>query len=241
MRTLFILPFFCFSHPLFADDPPTACLALPHRACTSDNINPPIGANEVCVATGDLQYSVSLTNYPSIITSALTGNPLNGNTPIVVPTCIAETHGTNWGPLTPFDKGKYSLTITLTGPTAPDVIGLSDFTLKIPLASDSTYYLGGKYSYCPCGFATSSGCSSSAVPLGWPLNTPISHVFYFPPSALDANNLGYCANNNTQGYPDNNGGAFLFYIYTKNGQIPPVGTYTTTLDITATAEPAMSP
>ncbi len=224
---LLTIPFHLFAY--------TPCASIANQSCQCDTENntDPSGCNlYVCTAISPLTLSIDMTNYSTIISAIIAGQPFTVSTPA----CMAETGSTAWSAMNP---NSYNLPINFqlqTSTTSNDNFPHATvFTLmQIPSTQNPNYYLGAQVSYCPCGDYTGgsgTGCSSS--PENFPLMAPGSQTWAsgrYNSSTGYPLNLGYCGDSNTTG-------GIVLQIYTPNDQIPAVGTYQVDLGLLTQGAP----
>ncbi len=211
-------PLSAFSAPLCASMPGAA------SACQVDNNNG--GGNKmVCASIAPpASISISLADYATVINRAIHNLSLN-STPIGIPACIAEA-GTNWSPLIPSTKNTYSIRVALNVQNRvsnPNTLFPNAGNEVMQIPGTGGYYLGGTVAYCPCGSYPGS-CNSNLVSI--PFNTSGLSIHYNNANFPNFN-LGYCGNGQE--------GGFMLNVYSPAGQIPAIGTYTATLEISATS------
>lgn len=174
----------------------------------------------------NLTFNIPLTAYPTYITAALTGNPLPTaqGTMIAIPACISISSSNNsfkYSSLTqePVGVKIYANKIWPGGNNLPSVI-------NVPLNENSNYAIGAEIAYyCPCG-ASSGGTScpdyfyQSPLPVG---DFILGH-YYSDGGSHSHDGIGICEDSNSAG-------ALIFSILAPPGEIPPVGTYETQIQI----------
>ncbi len=189
--------------------------------CSRDTLN----NFYVCTAIGTHPYTIDMANYSEVIDNAIQGRPLNGDTPLAIPACVAEAMDANWTPIIPPSYSNFRINVTFNATTSnatyPQGAGFS--VMEISSDNHPGYFLGANMSYCPCGDYNGSSCTAT-LPIDYAFNQTNNSVPYNDPASPF--NLGYC--------DDNSEGAILLNIYAPVGQIPAAGTYSAAMGIDAT-------
>ncbi len=202
----------------------SACEALTQQLCERDMNNwARQGQPYICTAMATPPtFTIDMTNYAAVIVSAIAGTALNGeSTPLSFPACVAETADPSWNDVfaTYFQVNtSWNVTTALTNADFPHA-GVNSL---MQISNATGQYLGAKVAWCPCGsYVNGGGCTTTAF---YPyLNS--TYLMAYNDNGAGTFNLGHCVDGET--------GGLLLWIYTPNLQIPPMGTYSTELQIQA--------
>lgn len=215
-----------FSTNLYAGGP---CDALSSGVHSS----PYDASNYYIASANNLTFTIPLTNYSAYITAALSGAPLptSTGTTLSVEACASLSESPTQ--FTQANVTNVQVFFAVFG-TSWNGGTVDDFsTVNVPLQSEPTYAIGARLlGYCPCGFNNYNGstCQEWFTPQNNPppgelmLNGKWMANYYMNGTINPGNGIGLCYNIGTVG-------ALFFSIYAPPGQIPPVGTYQTQIQV----------